>query len=81
MILHLIAEEEEIVFVPVVLGYYHRVPMSAGSELELTRDGAGALQRMYAQSGPRQWDTLQVGRTYHPDIGFLDNRGLGGQEV
>lgn len=72
MVLHLIAEEEEIVFVPAVLGYYHKHRMSASRELQLSRDGRLAVGRIYAQTGPRGWDNLRVGRIYHPGVGYVD---------
>jgi hypothetical protein len=27
---------------------------------------------MYAQTGTREWDAIQVGRIYHPAVGYLD---------
>lgn len=72
MVLHLIAEEEEIVFVPAVLGYYHRYQMSASREHQLATDGRLAVHRIYAQTGSREWDNLRVGRIYHPDVGYVD---------
>jgi succinoglycan biosynthesis protein ExoO len=72
MVLHMIAEEELIVFVPAVMGYYHRHEMSASGELRRTRDGVVALRRIYAQTGTRDWDDARVGRVYHPDVGFVD---------
>jgi succinoglycan biosynthesis protein ExoO len=72
MVLHMIAEEELVVFVPALMGYYHKHEMSASGELQKTRDGVAALRRIYAQTGPRDWDDIQVGRVYHPDVGFVD---------
>lgn len=73
MNLHLIAEEETSVLVPLVLAYYHQQPLSAGKENAPNRPAAlAALQRIYAQSGPRGWDPERVGRMYHPDVGFVD---------
>ena len=81
MVLHLIAEEEQVVFVPVVLGYYHLAP---GSMYAQTAEDKGPrprsaapevvalLQRMFAQTGTREWDTVRVGRIYHPAVGYLD---------
>jgi glycosyltransferase involved in cell wall biosynthesis len=81
MLLHLIAEEEQIVFVPVVMGYYHLAP---GSMYAQTAENKGPrprsaapevvalLQRMYAQTGTREWDAVKVGRIYHPAVGYLD---------
>lgn len=72
MVLHLIAEEEEIVFVPAVLGYYHEPPHSASGELQQDRGQRTAMRRVHAQTGPRNWDNLRVGRIYHPDVGYVD---------
>jgi hypothetical protein len=81
MILHLIAEEEEIVFVPVVMGYYHLTP---GSMFAETAEDKGPtprlaapevvtlLRRMFAQTGTREWDAVKVGRIYHPAVGYID---------
>jgi succinoglycan biosynthesis protein ExoO len=81
MVLHLIAEGEKIVFVPAVMGYYYRVP---GSRLQDTLQKEGQttgssseetkalMQRMFAQTGTREWDPLQVGYIYHPAVGFID---------
>jgi glycosyltransferase involved in cell wall biosynthesis len=81
MMLHLIAEEEEVVFVPVVMGYYHLTPGSMYAE---TAEGMGPtprsaapevvslLRRMFAQTGTREWDVLRVGHIYHPAVGYID---------
>ena len=78
MILHLIAEEEKIVFVPAVMGYYYR---HRGSMLQETLqqgtsihsgETRALLQRIFTQSGTREWDPTQVGRIYHPAVGFID---------
>jgi succinoglycan biosynthesis protein ExoO len=73
LLLHLIAEEESIVFVPVVMGYYYLNRLSMLADGNRTLPGAVAvLQRVFAQSGSKEWDTRRVGRVYHPDVGFLD---------
>ncbi len=81
MVLHLIAEEEEVVFVPVVLGYYHLTPGSMYTEtakIEGPRSRSAApevvtlLRRMFAQTGTREWDAVKVGRIYHPAVGYID---------
>lgn len=72
MTLHLIDEEELIVFVPVVMGYYHKLPLSASRELSAGGAGLAALRRVHAQTGIRDWDHVRVGRVYHPDVGFVD---------
>jgi glycosyltransferase involved in cell wall biosynthesis len=81
MILHLIAEEEQVVFVPVVMGYYHLTPGSMYAE---TAEDKGSrrrsaapgvvtlLRRMFAQTGTREWDAVKVGRIYHPAVGYID---------
>ncbi len=73
MILHLISEEEELVFVPAVLGYYY---LNEGSMFREAQGNLSSirslLRRMYAQTGTREWDTQKVGRTYHPEIGYVD---------
>ena len=74
MVLHLVYEEEKIVFVPAVLGYYNIV---AGSKFRNAKphyetDLGPLLRRMYAQSGTREWDPVEVGRAYHPDVGYIE---------
>jgi succinoglycan biosynthesis protein ExoO len=79
MILHLIAEEERIVLVPAVMGYVYRNPgslvsgeTSSSSELRHRRQMMKALvQRIFAQTGTRDWDSAQVGCIYHPSVGFI----------
>jgi len=86
MVLHLIAEEEKIVYVPAVMGYYYQTPGSMVQEAvqktgertdprsqKFTSDEVKALmRRMFAQTGTREWDTVQVGHMYHPAVGFID---------
>ena len=76
--LHLIAEESEITFVPTVVGKYHILPLSMITESDATQQAlfTAQMQRIYAQSGTREWDPERVGRVYHPDIGFLDEGWL-----
>ena len=81
MLLHLIAEEEQVVFVPVVMGYYH---LASGSMYAETAEDKGPrprtaapevvalLRRMFAQTGTREWDALRVGRIFHPAVGYVD---------
>lgn len=81
MVLHLIAEEEQVVFVPVVMGFYHLAPGSMYAE---TAEDKGPrprsaapevvtlLRRMFAQTGTREWDAIKVGRIYHPAVGYVD---------
>jgi hypothetical protein len=35
-------------------------------------DQSSLVQRMYAQTGTREWDPLQVGRIYHPAVGYIN---------
>lgn len=78
MILHLIAEEEGIVFVPAVLGYYHRQPGSMLQEASAIKKETFALvQRMFTQSGTREWDPARVGHAYHPAVGYIDMSSKG----
>ena len=72
-LLHLIAEEEPIVFVPAVFGFYF---IHANSMIEETNrhveERLALLRRIFAQTGPRDWDKKRVGRVYHPATGYLD---------
>jgi glycosyltransferase involved in cell wall biosynthesis len=81
MVLHLIAEEERVVFVPVVMGYYHLAPGSMYAETAANKgprpstaapEVVALLRRMYAQTGTREWDDIKVGRIYHPAVGYID---------
>jgi hypothetical protein len=81
MLLHLIAEEEQIVFVPAVMGYYHLAPGSMYAETAENKDPrprsaapevVALLRRMFAQTGTREWDDVRVGRIYHPAVGYID---------
>ena len=81
IVLHLIAEEEPIVFVPVVMGYYHLTPGSMFAETAVKKgqrptsaapEMVALLRRMFAQTGTREWDAIRVGRIYHPAVGYID---------
>lgn len=73
LLLHLIAEEARLVFVPVVMGYYYVNPLSMITEANMQADKTfTAVRRMFAQSGTQEWDPRRVCRIYHPDAGFLD---------
>ena len=72
MNMHLVAHENLIVFVPLLMGYYHKGEQSASTELEVTDVGVKTIKRIYAQGGPRSWDKKRVGRIYYPQVGFLD---------
>jgi len=63
------------------MGFYHLTPGSMYAE---TAQGKGLrprsaapevktlLRRMFAQTGTREWDTIRVGRIYHPAVGYID---------
>lgn len=73
MVLHLMAEERDVVFVPAVMGYYHKLGGSGSEENKPFNEAANAaLKRAYAQTGFRDWDEEPVGRIYCPDVGFID---------
>lgn len=72
LVLHLIAEEQLIIMVPAIMGYYNLNTLSASQELPKSKEGRSTVYRIYAQTGMREWDDLQVGRIYHPDVGFVD---------
>ncbi len=73
MVLHLIAEEERLVFVPTVMGRYHSQSGSMLQEAIATKKETFALvRRMFAQGGTREWDPLQVGHIYHPAVGYIN---------
>jgi glycosyltransferase involved in cell wall biosynthesis len=72
MNMHLVAHENLIVFVPLLMGYYHEGSQSASTELEVTDVGVKTIKRIYALGGPRSWDKKRVGRIYYPQVGFLD---------
>jgi hypothetical protein len=71
-----------VVFVPSVMGYYYRNPLSMLEETTKKSDGKMAsspaakssshLRRMFAQSGTREWDSMQIGHIYHPAVGYID---------
>lgn len=69
--LQLLSEGEAVVFVPVVAGYLLTRSMSAGRKLRLSNDGPGASRRTKSVE-EEQRQALPPGRTYHPDVGFLD---------
>lgn len=72
MILHLEAEEELVLFVPVVLGYRHLSVNSEDHESELSEEGAETLKKVYAFASTRDWNSIRIGRIYHPGVGFVD---------
>ena len=59
-------------FVPAVMGYYHKQTLSANEENQpYTEDARRILRRVYAQTGTREWDEMKVGRMYHPAVGYI----------
>lgn len=72
-ILHLIAEERDLVFVPIIVGRYHKLPLSMIEE-SAGRQGADLrrMRRIFSQTGTLEWDRRRVGRIYHPEVGYLD---------
>jgi glycosyltransferase involved in cell wall biosynthesis len=82
-LLNLIFEGKKVVFVPAAMGYYYRNPRSmleetlqSSEEEEEARtpaaETASLVWRMFAQSGNREWDPMQIGHIYHPAIGYID---------
>ena len=81
LVLHLLAEEERLVFVPVTMGWYDRVPDSMSRQLSPQKEARLAvLRRMYQQSGPRDWLPFELGGIYHPATGFLQQAGAGSDD-
>jgi succinoglycan biosynthesis protein ExoO len=79
MMLHLISEEEKVVFVPAAMGYYFRNPGSMVEEALEPRGSAlgsfphrSLVRRMFAQTGTREWDPVRVEHVYHPAVGYID---------
>lgn len=70
LVLHLVAEEQSLVFVPLVLGRYHVEPDSMITEGRYNESG---LRRMYDQRRSGLPAACPVGRIYHPDLGYLDD--------
>jgi glycosyltransferase involved in cell wall biosynthesis len=72
-LLHLVAEESLIVFVPVVVGRYHVVPLSMlAVSATVQKDDRHSLRRTYWQTGSLDWNRAPLGRVYHPEVGYLD---------
>jgi glycosyltransferase involved in cell wall biosynthesis len=68
LILHLIAENELLIFVPMVLGIYH---VENGSMLQTVQLDHSKIYRMFNQRRTGFPPGFSGGRLYHPDIGFL----------
>lgn len=72
-LLHLIAEELLIVFVPVIAGRYHMLPESMiATTAERQKSDVNVMKRMFFQTGSLAWNPAPLGRAFHPDIGYLD---------
>lgn len=73
LVLHLIAEESLIVFVPVIAGRYHMLPVSMLAEsADRQQEDVQVVRRTYWQTGSLHWNRAPLGRVFHPDVGFLD---------
>lgn len=72
-ILHLVAEEFLIVFVPIPVANYYQLPGSMLAQAIPQMDSdRPRLSRIYFQKGTQEWDQKTVGRMYHPELGYLD---------
>jgi glycosyltransferase involved in cell wall biosynthesis len=72
-LLHLIAEESLIVFVPTIVGRYHVLPVSMLADSAVRqKDDRNVLRRTYWQTGTLDWNRASLGRVFHPDVGYLD---------
>ena len=72
-LLHLIAEESLIVFVPTIVGRYHVLPVSMLADSAVRqKDDRHILRRTYWQTGTLDWNRASLGRVFHPDVGYLD---------
>lgn len=60
---------ERVVFVPIVAGYRRTRSMSAGRKLLPSGDGAAPRPAVLSGTMPA---ALAAARTYHPEVGFLD---------
>ena len=74
LLLHLIAENLEIVFVPLVVAEYHilRHSMLQEASRATPQDDYRKLARQYFQAGTMEWDFRPIGRVFHPAIGLID---------
>ena len=70
MFLHLLAEDEDLVFVPVCLGYYYRVPHSM---LHTERFDHSRMFRVFNQRKSGFSGLRSRRKMYHPDFGWLIN--------
>ena len=68
LVLHLLAENRQLVLLPMLLGYWYSNPRSLGAERGAADNGK--IERMYNQRGTGLPLTYQP-RMYHPDLGYL----------
>lgn len=67
-LLHLIAEGQEIVFVPTAVAYYYIEGVSMVQTVEVDHD---RFRRMFNQRQAGLPRAFRAGRMYHPDLGWL----------
>lgn len=68
LLLHLIAENQLIVFVPMILGFYHT---SGLSMIRTVQYDHSKMHRVYNQRGTGFPAAFQKRRIYHPDVGWI----------
>jgi hypothetical protein len=68
LILHLIAENQDIVFLPITLGYYD---VSNLSMIVTTQYDHTKMHRVFDQRRTGFPSTFEPRRIYHPDLGWL----------
>lgn len=68
LLLHLVSENQMIVFVPLVLGYYHT---SGLSMIKTVPYEHGKMHRIYSQRQTGFPAAFRSRRIYHPDLGWL----------
>jgi glycosyltransferase involved in cell wall biosynthesis len=68
LILHLIAENQDIVFLPITLGYYN---VSTLSMIVTTQYDHTKMRRVFDQRRTGFPSTFEPRRIYHPDLGWL----------
>ena len=68
LLLHLIAENQKVVFVPVSFGYYHVSDMSMIKTVQYEH---GTMHRVYSQRGTGFPTGFGPRKIYHPDIGWI----------
>jgi hypothetical protein len=69
LMMRLLARGALIVFVPAVLGYYHR--LSGGLHTLAPETLIQRLRRIFDQNELRSREGRLLGRMYHPDVGWL----------